>query len=329
MVIDKIGKDDFTFSLFEVVLSFHHNVLHNDKRNNNFLHYASKAGNYWAFSTIREFRILHVLLNQCNRNNRIPLEVAFDALPRQESFEAVRIPHNCSLTDVFFVECKANISVLLSPHEYVIFVVFQYIYNKGNFSDFDIGELLEISINKSRIYPILIMKVYAEWEFQHVLEMSSKIPFLLSKTNSPYITEILLNTKNVLRCDGKRSAIHEILHNDRNTQWAFHSLTFLNPLFHKYSVKFLDKCFDNQGYNLLHRSIMGAHLKTIQYSIEEWTLTNCQKITKQLWKYAFIIHHIQIMVLYRPIIPVDHVSIQFNMYHQLKVKVYSTITVVL
>ncbi|CAC5387353.1 unnamed protein product [Mytilus coruscus] len=36
-----------------------------------------------------------------------------------------------------------------------------------------------------------------------------------------------------------------------------------------YSVKFLDKCFDDQGYNLLHRSIMGAHFKTIQYLISE------------------------------------------------------------
>lgn len=97
---------------------------------------------------------------------------------------------------------KANISVLLSPHEYFILTVFQYYHEKAKFSEVNVDELLEISINKSRIYPILIMKVYAEREVKHVLEKSLKIPFLLSKSNSPHIIKLLPAAINGLRCDG-------------------------------------------------------------------------------------------------------------------------------
>lgn len=44
--IGKIRDDDFMFSLFSVVINSRHNLLHKDIQNNNFLHYASKAGNY-------------------------------------------------------------------------------------------------------------------------------------------------------------------------------------------------------------------------------------------------------------------------------------------
>lgn len=212
---------------------------------------------------------LDLLLNQRNLNNRTPLETAFDALPRRKSFEAVKIPDKCNLSDVFFINCKANISVLLSPHEYFILTVFHHLSETKNYDGVNVGELLAISINKSRIYPILIMKVYAEREIQHVLEMSTKIPFLLSKSNSTYVIELQLNTKNALRCDGKKSALHEIVHNDRNIQWTFHSLPFLDPIFNRYSSKFLDECFDDRGYTLLHRSLIGAHLNIIRYLINK------------------------------------------------------------
>ncbi|XP_071176563.1 uncharacterized protein [Mytilus edulis] len=290
--IDRLGRDDFTFSLFVVVIKFHHNLLHTDKSKNNFLHYASKAGNYWAFSLIRDSKIfkekMHLLLMQRNQQNRTPLEVAFDTLPRRKSFEAIRIPDNCSLTDVFFVSCKANFSVLLSPHEYFILTLFQYFYKMENFSGVNISELLEISINKSRIYPILIMNVYAERQVMHIMERSTEIPFLLSMSNSLYITELLLNTDNALRCDGKKSALHEIVQNDRNIQWTFCS-HILNPLFKKYSAKYLDECFDDQGYNLLHRSIMGAHLMTIQFFVERgmnlWQVSKDNKTALEIYIY--------------------------------------------
>ncbi|XP_052063153.1 uncharacterized protein LOC127702888 [Mytilus californianus] len=118
-------------------------------------------------------------------------------------------------------------------------------------------------------YSARTVNLYAEQEVRDILERSFEIPFLLSKCNSPYIIELLLNSKNALRCDGNKSALHEIVHNDRNIQWTFHSLSFLDPIFEKYSVKFLDECFDDRGYNLLHRSIMGAHLPTIHYLINQ------------------------------------------------------------
>ncbi|CAG2229765.1 ANKRD50 [Mytilus edulis] len=271
--IGKINKDDFVFSLYYVVISSRHNLLHKDKQNNNFLHYAAKAGNYVAFKLLYDLKLserkMHLLLNQRNQNNRTPLEAAFDSLPRRKSFEAVRFPDNCSWTDVFFVNCKTNFSLLLSPHEYFIFVVFQYYHIQKSCSEINLVALLEISINKSRIYPILIMKVHADREVQSIIEKSFKIPFLLSKCNSPYIIELLLNTNKALRCDGKKSALHDIVHNDRNFQWTFRSLSFLDPLFKKYPAKYLDDCFDDQGYNLLHRSIMGAHSTTIQYLLDQ------------------------------------------------------------
>lgn len=112
------------------------------------LHFAANAGNYWAFKLIYELKLSdeksHLLLNQRNQNNRTPLEAAFDSLPRRKSFEAVRIPDNCSWTDGFFVNCKSNFSVLLSPHEYFIFIVFQYYHIQKNFSEINLVALLQM-----------------------------------------------------------------------------------------------------------------------------------------------------------------------------------------
>ncbi|CAC5377781.1 unnamed protein product [Mytilus coruscus] len=80
-------------------------------------------------------------------------------------------------------------------------------------------------------------------------------PFFLTKDNS-------------LKCDGSFSPLHEIIMNDRNTQSMYYNYEFLNKYLKDYSGKMLDKCFDKDGYNLLHRAVMGGNLLGTRFLVK-------------------------------------------------------------
>ncbi|CAG2247291.1 TNNI3K [Mytilus edulis] len=207
------------------------------------------------------------LLQQKDIYGRTSFELAFEAMPEHDLFEPFKMPKNCSLNDIFSSTCKTNFSVLLSPHEYVILYLSQHFHSHKNFSFINVTDLLITSIKKSRIYPILTLKAYASDEFQTAVT-NPVLSSMISESPIPFLAEHILNIYSSSFCNGGRSPLHKVVQNERNRQWEFASYSFMDGLFVNYSIIYLDNCYDEDGYNLLHRSIIGGHPKAVRYLLE-------------------------------------------------------------
>ncbi|CAG2201364.1 unnamed protein product [Mytilus edulis] len=134
-------------------------------------------------------------------------------------------------------------------------------------------------MHKRRLYPLLILKVYAEDEFQNALLMIPEIHISIAEFDGPYIAEIVLNCKNAMQCNGKVSPVHKIIQNDRGKFWWYSGKNFLSS-FDNFTARILDICVDNEGYNVLQRAAMGGNMVAVQYLIDKG-----MKNDKQLLRY--------------------------------------------
>ncbi|CAG2254865.1 unnamed protein product [Mytilus edulis] len=57
--------------------------------------------------------------------------------------------------------------------------------------------------------------------------------------------------------------------NDRNTQSMYYNHGILNKYLTDYSSTMLDRCFDKDGYNLLHRAVIGGNLLGTQFLVNK------------------------------------------------------------
>ncbi|CAG2247303.1 unnamed protein product [Mytilus edulis] len=257
--------------MLHVIEVSNHNILHRDIYGRNFLHYASASGNYFAFVLAKNSKVFGLLfeelIQQKDIYGRTSFESAFVAMPEHNLFEPFKMPDNCSLNELFSSYCKTNFSILLSPHEYVIFYLSRYFHSKRDFSHVNVTDLLITSIKKSRIYPILTLKAYASEEFRSAVS-NPVLSSMISESPTPFLAEHMLDIYSSLFCNGSESPLHKVIENERNRQWTFTSYSFLDRLFVRFSSIYLDNCYDKEGYNLLHRSVIGGHPKAVKYLLE-------------------------------------------------------------
>ncbi|XP_063397251.1 uncharacterized protein LOC134681538 [Mytilus trossulus] len=269
--IDRVGKDYFLDLLFRVAINNKHDYMRLDMDGRNVLHYAASSGNYWAFlkvvQTLKNDEI-NVLLYCKDKRGYTPLKAAFDALTPRQSFESLKIPLNCSLNELFSTPCKANLSVFLLPHEYFIFTVSKYLSSSNYFTPFNVKDYLILAINKSRIYPVLVLKSYAPKEFNDIVSTSTEIPSLLAKSDIQIIAEHIFNADNSLRCNKSESPLHQLVLNAMNGHDISPLNSFLINVFKKFSSSYLDQCYDKDGYNLLHRAAMGGNIGTMKLMLK-------------------------------------------------------------
>ncbi|VDI10523.1 Hypothetical predicted protein [Mytilus galloprovincialis] len=57
--------------------------------------------------------------------------------------------------------------------------------------------------------------------------------------------------------------------NDRNTQSMYYNHDILNKYLKDSSSTMLDRCFDKDGYNLLHRAVIGGNLLGTQFLVNK------------------------------------------------------------
>ena len=108
---------------------------------------------------------------------------------------------------------------------------------------------------------------YANEEFLSAIS-NNYITYLI-ESRTPYLGEIMLDIDGALRCDGQKIPLHNIVQNQRNKFWRFSSFWFLDPLFTKYTGIYLNTCFDSQGFNLLHRAVLGGHPDAVKYFLSK------------------------------------------------------------
>jgi ankyrin repeat protein len=268
----KIEEDGTTWSIFVVCLDFKHNFHLTDHEGRNFLHYAAKSGNYHGFVYTPQLlsdKDLGLLLKKKDKMGKTPLDEAFYSMPKHETFEVLRIPSGCEIKDVFYTFCRAKHDLILTDHEMVIWKIALYLNKHGGFSEYNITDMLLTTIRKSRVYPILIFKTYATDAFKHAILTNPDILNVVTEYEGPNIAEFILTTENALNCNGGFSPLHRIIFNDRNTQWVYCNIKFLDKYLLEFPAQKLDVCFDSDGYTLLHRAIMGGNIIATQYLVNK------------------------------------------------------------
>ncbi|XP_052074097.1 uncharacterized protein LOC127711981 [Mytilus californianus] len=276
--IDRVGKDYFSDLLLRVTLNNKHDYLRVDDDGRNVLHYAASSGNYWVFLKVLQVLKkgdINVMLYCKDKRGYTPLKAAFDSLTPRQAFESLKMPLNCSLNELFSTTCKANLSVILLPHEYFIFTVSKYLSSSNYFTPLNVKDYLTLAINKSRIYPILILKSYTPNEFNAIVSTSTEIPTLLAKSDIQIIVEHIFNVDNSLRCNKSESPLHQLVLNAMNGQDILPLTSFLIHLFKKFSSRYLDQCYDKDGYNLLHRATMGGNIGTVKLMLKKGMNVSC------------------------------------------------------
>lgn len=289
--VNFLTQDSYFLSLFRLVNESGHDVFHTDFYGRNVLHYASISGNYFAILSSFKFKHFYSSLKRLFRQKDIydktPFDIAFESMQKYETFQPLKLPNDCSLYEFFFTSCYTRFRALLSPHESVIFLMSQYIMKEFNFLNINITNLVITPLHKSRLYHILVLSTCARKEF--LASLSTKhVSYLLSESNTPYLSAIILDTDGAINCGGFYSPLHRIVENKRNMLWKSSSNSYLDPLFEKCSNAFLSKCFDDQGFNLLHRAILGGHPITVRYLIRKGmdpfvlTKTNSEILTMSI-----------------------------------------------
>lgn len=98
-----------------------------------FLHCAAKSGNnfgfYNAFYTLSRNVVLS-LLTQKDINGKTPIDEIFKAMQKRKSFDPVRIPEVCEITDVLYSKCPTKFETILTNHEMCILKTLLYLYKK-------------------------------------------------------------------------------------------------------------------------------------------------------------------------------------------------------
>ena len=164
---------------------------------------------------------------------------------------------------IFTSQCSKNITDLLSPHEMCILVLLQYCFSKDSMNTcaFNFERLFDISVKKSRLYPVLMLRIYAKVNIDEILASSSRFNEMLKFYKGPYLLDLFIHEKNCIECNnGKPSPMHEIIWNDRN----IHRNIDIIGLLLKFKASFLDQCFDKDGYNVLHRAAMGGNVNALK-----------------------------------------------------------------
>ncbi|CAG2188952.1 unnamed protein product [Mytilus edulis] len=90
------------------------------------------------------------------------------------------------------------------------------------------------------------------------------MPNLLAKSDMHFIAELIFKADNSLRCNKTESPLHQLVLNAMNGQDILPLNSFLIPLFKTFSSQYLDCCYDNEGYNILHRAAMGGNIQTVK-----------------------------------------------------------------
>jgi ankyrin repeat protein len=113
------------------------------------------------------------------------------------------------------------------------------------------------------------LKTYATDAFKHSILTNPDILNVVTEYEGPNIAEFILTTENALNCNGGFKPLHRIIFNDRNTQWVYCNIEFLDKYLLKFPAQKLDVCFDSDGYNLLHRAIMGGNILATRYLVNK------------------------------------------------------------
>jgi ankyrin repeat protein len=255
-----------------MAISAKHNLYHVDIHGNNFLHEAARKDHHYIFyhaltNSGLKVKQLRKLLRQQNKYGLTPLLVALSILPHSN-------PANIRTYDDLFVVPGVWNRIHLIAHSSTLQTFSNIMIYLKYTCDLDISQDMDILINllvrKYQIlYIVMIIDLYAVtfWDVLRILDckdmyfyfsLSLTISYLFLSQN---LTEYCYDTNS-------NDILHTIIMNYRNRFWQhFESDIIWEHYFNGYPALMLDRCYNKEGYNLLHKAAMGGNYKFVKFLI--------------------------------------------------------------
>lgn len=210
-----------------------------------------------------------------DRDGNDILELAFSNLfPKNYKIYPFQMT-KCPLIKIYKNSCDFHYDLrnILSAYELTIVKYLKYIHDLEIIHLYNITKHIETAVNKRNFYVLTALKVYASNVFDLIIntQPTRLINIYLATEGGPEIAELLLPAQ-MFRC-GKilhENPIHNIVMNNENKFW-YHSPslsdTFLKHALGTKNASFLNHCLDSEGFNILHRAIIGGHVAAVKYLI--------------------------------------------------------------
>lgn len=254
-----IENDEFSFIYLKRKL--HAEVLYKDKYDKSPLQYACENGNVnlFIFYHKLESNFVRVSTSTDNYGNTI-LDSAFKSTPLLYKND-VKIVAHCNIylfhTDV---SCDYYRKKIFIPHEYLIYLILNSLNRVlYNIARQNVGRYINISLQKNSGHLLGIIsknfpREYSRYMYTHGIE---SLKNLLKHTEiDPLLLIFLPNMSYDCSQITGDAVLHDIVQDERRTFWTSQNFDFNK--FHIHSSS-LDKCVDVNGYNFLHRSVIGGN----------------------------------------------------------------------
>jgi ankyrin repeat protein len=254
-----------------MAISAKHNLYHVDIHGN-FLHEAARKDHHYIFyhaltNSGLKVKQLRKLLRQQNKYGLTSLLVALSILPHSN-------PANIRIYDDLFVVPGVWNRIHLIAHSSTLQTFSNIMIYLKYTCDLDISQDMDILINllvrKYQIlYIVMIRDLYAVtfWDVLRILDCKDMYFYF---SLSPTISYLFLSQNLTEYCYDTNSndILHTIIMNYRNRFWQhFESDIIWEHYFNGYPALMLDRCYNKEGYNLLHKAAMGGNYKFVKFLI--------------------------------------------------------------
>lgn len=253
---DIIGNDEYSFvNLKHKLLA---EIFYKDKYDKSPLHYACENGNVNLFNFYHKFAPNFERVSSDIHDYTI-LDTAFRSTPILYKSSLITVVHCNIYLFSADVNCDNYRMKIFIPHEYLTFMILK----SSNRVPYDIlpnvGKYVNISLQKNSAH--LLGIIYHNFPYEYSQYMfTNGISSLKNLLKHPEINPLLFTFLPKMRYDCSQitgeAIVHDIVQDERKTFWT--SLYFD---FNQFDIlsRSLDTCVDINGYNFLHRSVIGGN----------------------------------------------------------------------
>lgn len=158
-------------------------------------------------------------------------------------------------------ESNAHRSKLFIPHEYLIFFMLKRSVMFRDTIRQSIGKYINICLQKNSVHLLGIISYNFPNEYSQYMGENG-IASLNNLMKHPEINQELFRLLPNMNYDCSKitrgSVLHDIVEDKKRTFWTSRHFNFSRI---RFLQKSLDECFDTNGYNFLHRSVMGGNVE--------------------------------------------------------------------
>ena len=225
-------------------------------------HYAAISGKWYVF--IYHLRRYYQETISLMRIKDYFNDTALDLVLKSADYiNTLNLYFNCS-SGYDLLSCDFDHTLVLTDHEICLwFILYFNDFNRDIYEVNEISKYIKILILKNSIYGLIIMKSFLPHVYKHAVfkvENWIKMHALEYDKTGRIGAQVFYKEFSLCNQPYNVSVFHKIMFNSENDYWMY------SPSYSSFTlssmcswVENIDQCFDKDGYNLLHRAIMGGH----------------------------------------------------------------------